>query len=144
MQKMLVREQRGIARHAVCSIMPGEWQLYSQISGYPEGDMLQYLCSDCLRHLRGLGVNPKLIGYRCVVLAIMLYAANPNLMMKQINPDVARICGLADGACVERNIRSAIGSAWKKRTPDVWKRYFPAHEKCPTNKEFIAGIAGLL
>ena len=144
MQKMLLKEQQGIALHTVCSIKPGEWQLCSQISGYPGTDMQKYLYSGCLQHLRVLGINPKLTGYRCVVLAIMLYAENPNLMMKQINPDVARICGLADGDCVERNIRSALANAWKRRNPEIWNCYFPAYEKCPTNKEFITAIAGLL
>ena len=144
MQKTLLKEQQGIALHTKCSIKPGEWQFYAMISGYPENDVQRYVCSDCLQHLRVLGINPKLKGYRCVALAILFYAANPNLMMKQINPDVAGICGLPDGNCVERNIRSALGSAWERRDPEIWNCYFPVHEKCPTNKEFITCIAGLL
>lgn len=100
---------------------------------------------DIVWHLHSLGFNPKLSGYRCLLAAISVYASNPNLMMKEVYPDAAKLCGYDNSCCVERVIRTAIGDAWAKRSLQVWAHYFPTNRHGdidkPTNKHFISRLS---
>lgn len=91
-------------------------------------------------HLRALGINPKLSGYRCLLIGIQLLADNPQLLMKEVYPTVAKLCGFDDVRCVEHVIRTAKNNAWKNRNAAIWSRYFPT-DKRPGNKEFMMRIA---
>ena len=107
-------------------------------------DMYQaYLESPSLlsRHLQKLGIDTTLAGYRCLLTTIPFFQANPNLMVKEVYPEVAKLCNLTDGRNVEHCIRTAIRNAWKYRDPAVWDYYFPDLAECPTNREFILKIA---
>lgn len=93
------------------------------------------------KHLRILNLNNKLAGYRCLLATINFLKNNPNLMLKEVYPDVAKLCSLNDSRCVERDIRVAIHTAWENRDSTVWKKYFPnCDKKCPTNREFITCV----
>lgn len=112
-------------------------------------DQLSSLCpkipKDIVWHLHLLSFNPKLAGYHCLVAAISTLANNPTFLIKQVYPVVAALCGYDDIRNVERVIRSAITSAWKKRDRKIWASYFPLNKKGdvdkPSNKYFIARIA---
>ena len=97
-----------------------------------------------IRHLHTLGVDTTLTGYRCLLAIIPFFQANPYLMVKEIYPEIARLCGLSDWRAVEHTTRTVIQKAWKKRDPKVWDFYFPGHTKCPSNKKFILRITQLL
>ena len=97
------------------------------------------LC-DAAWHLRVLGINPKLSGYRCLLTGIQLLSDNPRLLMKQVYPQIAKLCGCRDVHCVERVIRTAINNAWEVRNAAMWSRYFPTNKR-PCNKEFMLRIA---
>lgn len=95
--------------------------------------------------LLGLGIPTRLKGYQQARVAILKMAANPDMTItKELYPAVAQVCG-GDGEHVERTIRSAIGSAWKKRDEQVWAQYFlPGSDGAipkPTNGEFITRLA---
>lgn len=107
-------------------------------------DLLMERCEGSLCnaawHLRALGINPKLSGYRCLLIGIQLLSNNRNLLLKEIYPTMAKVCAIRDLRCIERVIRTAIKNAWENRNPDIWTRYFPGNNR-PTNKEFMTRIA---
>ena len=94
-----------------------------------------------------LGLSPKLKGFGYTLEAILVYRQDPRQsIMKDIYPAVARLQSPgASPAQVERNIRWAVGLAWKNRDEAVWAKYFcDPHNICqrkPTNLEFISRIA---
>ena len=98
--------------------------------------------------LRSLGIPTKLKGYLYMREAILILAQDPEqTVTKELYPAVAARCGCAS-INVERAIRSAIESAWKKRDERVWQQYFPpaGDGACrrPTNAEFLNRIADCL
>lgn len=113
-------------------------QLEDMYQAYLEGPAL------VKRHLQKLGVDPTLVGYRCLLAVIPFFQANPNLMVKEVYPEVAKLCNLTDWRNVEHCIRTALRNAWKHRDPKVWDFYFPGRARRPTNKAFITRIAQLL
>ena len=121
-----------------CSTIHLQEQLEDLYQAYLEGPAL------IKRHLQKLGIDPTLTGYRCLLAAIPLFQANPNLMIKEVFPEVAKLCNLTDRRNVEHCIRTAIRNAWKHRDPKVWDYYFPDQTRRPSNKIFILRIAQLL
>lgn len=96
------------------------------------------------KHLCALGVRTNLSGYHCLLASIQQFSRTPTYLLKEIYPEVSKQCGLNDALCVEHVIRTALQDAWANRNEDVWKRYFPNHNRCPTNKEFITKISEML
>ena len=107
-------------------------------------DLLAEHCPGNLRsaawHLRTLGINPKLSGYRCLLVGIQLLSNDRNLMLKEMYPGIARVCGIRNLHCIERVIRTAIKNAWEARNVEIWKLYFPTNKR-PTAKEFMMRIS---
>ena len=98
--------------------------------------------------LRTLGVPTKLNGYSYMREAVLILAQDPEqTVTKELYPAVAARCGCAS-TNVERSIRSAIESTWKKRDERVWRQYFPPAGdgvcRRPTNAEFLTRIADSL
>ena len=92
-------------------------------------------------HLLYLQFPVHLAGYRQLCTAIPMFARNPNQSFtKELYPAIAIQYGCSWQA-VECSIRIAIRKAWESRDETVWKKYFPNHTQCPSNKEFIAAIA---
>ena len=95
-----------------------------------------------LQDLRQLNVPVYLSGYRCLCVAIPLFALDiSQLLCSELYPEVARKLGYVDWRAVEFAIRRSILAAWKHRDPVVWDTYFPGITKAPTNKQFIATLA---
>ena len=95
-----------------------------------------------------LGISTKLRGYSYLREAIILMSRDPNQSItKELYPAVASLC---DGTAIqiERSIRSAITTAWKRQDPHIWQLYFAASENGriprPTNAAFISRLADLL
>lgn len=109
-----------------------------------ELDRLMSTCRERLHgvawHLRALGVNQKLAGYRCLIVGIQLIAEDPGLLMKEVYADVGRLCSIDDIRRVERVIRTAVENAHENRNAETWKLYFNT-DKRPSNKEFMMRIA---
>lgn len=101
--------------------------------------------NDVSWHLRFLGVNPKLSGYRCLLAVIPLYKSDPNMLLKEVYPTAGKACGLDDVRNVERAIRTTICNAWRRRQLAAWSLYFPVNDQGdvdkPSNKEFIKAIS---
>lgn len=95
------------------------------------------------RYLHIFGINTHLSGYRCLQAIIPLFASDPQQLLKEVYPTVAKLCGLNDARCVERVIRTAIHDAWRRRDISVWKKYFP-EDTCPSNKLFVTRIAEMI
>ena len=92
--------------------------------------------------LRDLNVSVYLSGYRCLCVAIPIFAQDvAQSMCNELYPAVAKELGYVDWRAVEFAIRRAILSAWEHRDPAAWEEYFPRNTKVPTNKQFIATLA---
>ncbi len=97
-----------------------------------------------------LGMPHHIRGYRYTKAAITLVYEDPNVLnsiTKVFYPTVAQKFGTT-WECVERAIRHAIESVWKRCDTDVLKKYFGnivgSDKNKPTNSEFIAMLAEYL
>lgn len=100
------------------------------------------LVSNVLLHL---GISTKLLGYGYLREAVLLIAQDASQSItKELYPAVAARCRANSGQ-VERSIRSAIHSAWKRRNDSVWQLYFVPDDTGliprPTNASFIRRLA---
>lgn len=97
----------------------------------------QVLCD-----LRKLNIPMHLSGYRCLCVAIPLFAQDiSQSMCNELYPAVAKELGYMDWRAVEFAMRRTILSAWKHRDTHIWNECFPGIAKAPTNKRFIATLA---
>lgn len=92
-----------------------------------------------------LGVPTKLNGYGYLREAIRLMASDPDQSItKELYPAVGKLFR-CEPKNVERSIRSAIDSAWKKRDERIWGLYFQPDASGeiprPTNAAFITRLA---
>lgn len=103
------------------------------------------LITNVLLHL-GLGAH--LDGFRYLLTAIPLYSHDRNqAITKELYVTVGETHN-KDPRQVERSIRSAIDSAWKRRTDKIWAQYFaPGPDGSvprPSNGRFIGQLTLLL
>ena len=92
--------------------------------------------------LRQLNAPVHLSGYRCLCVAVLLFARDISQpMCGEPYPAVAEALGYTDWRAVEFAICRAILWAWEHRDPAVWEEYFPSAVKAPSNKQFIATLA---
>ena len=92
--------------------------------------------------LRRLNTPVHLSGYRCLCVAVPLFARDISQpMCGELYPAVAEALDYADWRAVEFAIRRTILWAWEHRDPEVWEEYFPGAVKAPSNKQFIATLA---
>ncbi len=92
-----------------------------------------------------LGLRPKLRGFACLREAVMISAREEHVSVtKVLYPEVAKRCDCRS-VHVERNIRSAIDTAWASRDENVWRLYFSSdgagNVARPTNAAFISRLA---
>ena len=119
------------------------------LARYPKTQLLPQAEEDGTIHsmLRALGFSGKHMGYRCLVEAVRSIANEPGqLYTKELYPAVGKILG-CNWRQVERDIRTAIDSAWETRDTTVWEAFFPRRLKPnnkPTNSELIATLGQLL
>lgn len=93
-------------------------------------------------HLSRLGFDSTLDGYQQLRIGIPLFAQDPALRLgKELYPAIITLWHKSNPAAIERNIRTAIVTAWKQRDKAVWEIYFPGLTKCPSNKKFLARLA---
>lgn len=91
-----------------------------------------------------LGISTKHDGFLYLREAILLMARDPaQPVTKVLYPEVARICG-CNKDNVERSIRTALDSAWKKQDHSQWHEYFPHADHRPSNAVFISRLAEAL
>ena len=143
MQKLLISEKSALQTKEPKELLHQEWIIHAANSKCPEiitEAHRQANTKKTVQLLLSLGVSPNLTGYRCLLLAIPRVAENPGVMLKEIYPDIAKLCGLSDYRCVERTIRTALQNAWKNRDA-AWDQYFPWNKERPKGKEFIARMA---
>ena len=96
--------------------------------------------------LHSLNFPTHLDGYQQLCVGIPIFAKNPNMRLsKELYPIIAERFGLSDARTVEHSIRKAVTSAWIRKEPTIWAKFFPDDigddAPCPSNKEFIAHIA---
>lgn len=95
-----------------------------------------------------LGIRTSQQGFRFLRTGIELLMEDPNQMLtKHLYPAIAAQHNTSAGN-VEKGIRTAIGSAWKRRRNDVWRRYFaPAPNgeiPKPTSGQFLFQLTDAL
>lgn len=95
--------------------------------------------------LLSLNVPTKLKGYACLREAVLETVRDPaQQVTKELYPKVAKLYS-GNGPQVERLIRTAIDSGWRKRDERVWRLYFqPGPDgrlERPTNAAFISALA---
>lgn len=89
-------------------------------------------------------VKTKCRGYRFLTEGIFLLADTPGMSVtKELYPAIAKICGCS-AKNVERPMRSALESAWKRRDGPIWNIYFPDFPERPSSTEFICRLAQTL
>ena len=94
--------------------------------------------------LLSLGFSTKHNGFAYLREAILLMAKDPaQSVTKVLYPAVAHICG-CNKDNVERCIRTALGSAWKRQDKAMWLKYFPNADHCPSNAVFLSRLAEAL
>lgn len=98
--------------------------------------------------LTSLSVSAKHRGYVYLREAILIASEDPlQSVTKVIYPSVANIC-CCEGHQVERSIRTAIESAWKRRNDQIWMQYFQPDSGGtlvrPSNGAFISQLADRL
>lgn len=83
------------------------------------------------------------LGYKELLVLIPCYAQDSDQSLtKELYPYTAEYFGYVTWKPVERTVRVAIRDAWERRKPGVWEKYFPGVKKVPSNKQFVATIAG--
>lgn len=90
--------------------------------------------------VRRLGIRSHLKGYRCLITAIVLGEQHPHLLHSLTNelyPAVAQVCSTTSHA-VERNIRSAIGSAAANNPEQLQSVFY-----YKTGKPYISEVLAL-
>ena len=103
----------------------------------PTRDMYVYLSEV----LSSFPMKPKLLGYKLLRAAILISVQNPNLTAtKELYPAAAAFCGRKD-CNVERNMRTALDTAWANPNREVWLRYFPPSDRRPESSDFISRLA---
>lgn len=97
------------------------------------------------RQLQELGIPIHRNGYKQLCIAIPYYAKhNTRSITKDLYPYVAEQFGYVDCHSVERSMRYAISTSWKRRSSSKWERLFPDSVKSPSNALFIATIAEVI
>lgn len=100
------------------------------------------------RILLTMGFSPTASGYRYLQMAVPLYLTDPSQSMtKELYAHIGKQYGKTS-QLVERAIRAAIETAWKKRDERVWRQYLgcgpDGHVGRPTNGDLIGALAQLL
>lgn len=95
--------------------------------------------------LLDLGVSAKLNGYQYLLESILMMLDDPDLSItKELYPAVGTLCKTS-GMLVERSIRSAVDSAWRRRDERVWRKFFRPDSTGtivrPSNTVFINAVA---
>ena len=106
----------------------------------PQIDPVSYVSNLLL----SLNISTKHDGFAYLREAILLMAKEPGLSVtKRIYPEVAHLCG-CHKENVERSIRTALDSAWKKKDPMRWQKFFPNADQRPSNAVFISRMTEAL
>ena len=72
-----------------------------------------------------LGIGSHMDGYHYMLTGYPLFSQNPQqTVTKELYPAIAKAHGKT-GMQVERSIRNAIYTAWKRRDNRIWRLYFP-------------------
>lgn len=120
-----------------------------ELAQYPKDHLLPAIEEEETVHsmLRVLGFSSKHMGYRCLVDAIRSIAEKSDqLYTKELYPKVGKkySCSWRQ---VERDIRTAIDSAWENGDAAIWQEFFPhgmGSGKKPTNSALISTLGQLL
>ena len=99
--------------------------------------------------LHNLGLNPKLDGWKMLLVGIPLFLSDTTqTFSKVLYPSIATAVSASDGRTVERCIRDCIAKAWNRREHHIWMKYFPPGKdgtiSCPSNSQFIKTLASMI
>lgn len=94
------------------------------------------------QHLRRLGLNPGMEGYKMLVVGLPLLFQDPTQpLVKEFYPAVADAMGKVSPAAVEKTIRDVVSKAWQCRNDSVWEQYFSRNGQGkishPSNGKFL-------
>ena len=115
-----------------------------QEEAYPAENVFRNLEGEISVLLSRMGISASIKGYHFIRKAVMLAAEDPEVLVgitKGLYPDIARMYKTT-ASKVERAIRHAIESGWKKNGPQVYFEtagFLPAEK--PTNGQFIAALS---
>lgn len=95
--------------------------------------------------LLDLGVSAKLKGYQYLLEAVLMMVDDPDMSItKELYPAVGNQCRTS-GMLVERSIRSAVDSAWRRRDERTWRKLFRPDGTGviprPSNTVFMTALA---
>ena len=96
-----------------------------------------------IEDLRMLGIGRQYLGHNMIVKAVMIVIADSNALLCVKRKIFQPIAGIehCDWRTIERDIRTAIGRAWKiNRTYLIELAHYPLHQE-PTVTEFLEIIS---
>ena len=121
-----------------------QMRLQSQSNLSYQKDRKEEMKSDISRLLNKMGIVASIKGYHFIRKGIMMAVENEDIvlcMTKGLYPDIAREYDTTP-AKVERAIRHAIESTWKRKGKEIFSEfagYCPLEK--PTNGQFIAALS---
>lgn len=94
------------------------------------------------KQLQALGIPIHRYGYKQLCIAIPYYAEHSTQSItKELYPYIAEQFGYVNSRSVERSMRYAISTSWKRKNSTAWDELFPNSAKSPSNALFIATLA---
>lgn len=132
----------------ICQLMEQE----TAVGVAAEKEEIAYTPEEPLRNLEGeisillsrMGISASIKGYHFIRKAVLMAVEDPEVLVgitKGLYPDIAKQYKTT-GSKVERAIRHAIESGWKKNAPQVYFEaagFLPSEK--PTNGQFIAVLS---
>ncbi len=95
-------------------------------------------------HLNQVGINPKLLGYKYLTDAIILYIQNPDT---KLSSEIAKKHNKSSMS-IERAMANAINKAWESSDIDDLEKYYTARidilRGSPTIMEFVSYYADMI
>lgn len=99
----------------------------------------QEIIGDCLQEL---DFPPRRKGTKQIRVGVPLFSQDEEqLLMEQLYPAIASLCGNDNGRQVESTIRHVIKDTWTNRRNEAWDVYFPGYTHYPTNADFFSTLA---
>ena len=100
------------------------------------------LCAQTVNHLHIMNFPTHRTGYKQLCQALPMYFRDRDQCLDTVlYAELARMFNKSSGQAVERAIRKVIQDAWVKREKTVWRKYFPKHTECPSNRVFFDILA---
>lgn len=116
-------------------------QVISMVNHFDRQNTSKDLYAQTSEILYSMGFPRQRIGCKELIEVIPLYFQDRDQCLDSVLYAAVGKKFDRSATAVERAIRAVIGDAWEVRDKVVWRKYFPHHTECPSNKAFFDAIA---